>query len=536
MAGLAWFAAERANHIKFEAMADDATNRIEARIELSLSMVDAAFAYFVAEGGDVESAGFRRFVAALGIARGSDDSTGIPALPGIRGIGYAPLVPSGGEMAVRDRIARAYGTPPSIRPRTDQPVRVPVTLIEPQDPRNRAALGYDMYAEPHRRAALTKAIRTGSATATSGVQLVQNAKGEGQAGFLVYLPVYAGGGSKPKEPRSERQPTGFVYAAVRADELVSSAMRQAPLLPVTLAVYDGEPADGALLYRTAASAAEGYEVDRTLTVAGRTWTVRFRPGEAFQPSVLEFGAFVLGALALLLAGTLSALAWSQQQALDAGAALQKVAEKNLVEKDLLLQEMKHRIKNSLARVLAVARQTAASAQSLEDFSTSFAARMQAMATTQDMLTRSAWRQADLRALLVEELTPVFGRDLDEDLVIGEPVALNETATQALGLTFHELATNALKYGPVGRGEGKLTVAWKQAVREGRGCLLLEWCEEGAPTHANPGRPGFGTRLIDTSIRLELGGTIERRYEPDGLCITIVIPMASLNPKRGPVSS
>jgi two-component sensor histidine kinase len=83
-------------------------------------------------------------------------------------------------------------------------------------------------------------------------------------------------------------------------------------------------------------------------------------------------------------------------------------ERNLVARDLMLQEMKHRIKNSIARILAMARQTARRSPDLEAFSKSFTARLQAMANAQDMLTRSTWGRADLRALLLQELGQVFG--------------------------------------------------------------------------------------------------------------------------------
>lgn len=533
MAGFAWFAAERSNHFKFESLADDAANRIAARVELNLSMIHSALAYFVAENGAVDREDFRRFVTKLGMVQGAEGGMAGPLL-GVQGIGYAPLVPVGGEAAIERRLAHDYGTALSIWPSTDQKLRAPIVLLEPQDARNRAALGYDMYADPQRRLAMTEAIGMATARATHRVQLVQEIDEKKQAGFLVYLPFYAGAPARIGDRETGQRPAGFIYAAFRMGDLVVSALDKAPLLPVTLQVYDGDPADGALLYRSPAPALSGdnYEISRTLDVAGRNWTIRFRPSEAFKPSILQPIAFVLGAVSLLLAATLAALAWSQQRALDAGAALRKAAEKNLVEKDLLLQEMKHRIKNSIARVLAMARQTATGAKSLEDFSNSFAARLQAMATTQDMLTRSAWREADLRALLVEELTPVFGRDLDGDLVSGDSVSLNETATQALGLTFHELATNALKYGALGRGEGRLAVAWHTAIRDGVECLVIEWREEGTPTASPPGRLGFGTRLIDASIRLELGGSIERNYASEGLRIILTIPTRSLAPAAG----
>ena len=148
---------------------------------------------------------------------------------------------------------------------------------------------------------------------------------------------------------------------------------------------------------------------------------------------------------------------------------------------MMLQEMKHRIKNSIARVLAIARQTASHADSLEDFSNSFMARMQAMARAQDMLTRSHWQRADLHELLTTELNQVFGEEASENYIMpGEVVELSERATQALGLVFHELATNALKYGGVSDEDGKLSIGWTIDRTGDDDLLIIDW--RGASTH------------------------------------------------------
>src|SRR4029453_9145977 len=117
------------------------------------------------------------------------------------------------------------------------------------------------------------------------------------------------------------------------------------------------------------------------------------------------------------------------------------------------------IKNCIARILAMARQTAANAPSVAEFTDAFAARLQAMAASQDMLTRSRWQKADLPELLRTELDQVFGQGIDRVKLSGTPVEVNENATQALGLTFHELATNALKYGNTANATGSLSVEW-----------------------------------------------------------------------------
>src|SRR5690606_403850 len=140
---------------------------------------------------------------------------------------------------------------------------------------------------------------------------------------------------------------------------------------------------------------------------------------------------------LLLAAAMAAATRWQLKAVDAAEAMLAYKEETLLEKDLLLQEMKHRIKNSISRIGAIARQTAATSGSIEEFVASFTARLQSMANAQDMLTRSHWQGTDLEELLVTELQQVYGLGLDNISIKGEPVALNGRQTQALGLTFHE---------------------------------------------------------------------------------------------------
>src|SRR5690606_2161824 len=199
-------------------------------------------------------------------------------------------------------------------------------------------------------------------------------------------------------------------------------------------------------------------------------------------------------------------------------------ENSLLEKDLMLQEMKHRIKNSITRVLAIARQTAANAKDVGEFSDSFSARLQAMAASQDMLTRSRWQKADLGELLRIELAQVFGKELPGGVRTGPKVMLSEPMTQGLGLPFHELATNALKYGEAGNSPDALKVEWQ--VRNQGSLLALFWRETSAVAVTPPEKPGFGTKLIDMNITRELKGTIRRDYGAHGLQIMIEIPLAA----------
>ncbi len=521
MAGFAYFATQEASRIKFEATADDALNRIESRIDLHLSLLRSTQALFDARNGDISQNEFKAFFNALDV-----DGN----FAGLRGIGFLRLVKTGDEAAVERDILHDHGFSRSIYPDTTQPWRAPIVLFEPLDPSNQGSIGYDMFADPVRRDALEKAMRDDQQHASGLVQLGQ---GTGAAqtftGFLVFVRLNIE--TAPEVINASRSSTaGFLYAAFRATDLFQVALSRAPVLPVATEIYDGEVKADNLLFKSETPPASIFGdrllVTRKIVVAGRLWTVQFRPTSAFQPPSSRAIPVMLGLFGLLLAGAIALVARYQERAYDAVSQMHETTEKSLMEKELMLQEMKHRIKNSITRVLAIARQTASRATDVNEFSASFSARLQAMAASQDMLTRSRWQKADLGDLLRIELGQVFGKELPEELLSGPEVLLDETTTQALGLTFHELATNALKYGEAGSSVGALKVDWKV---EGRGrdrILVLNWLEAGQKKVDVPSKTGFGTKLIDLNVTRELRGTIRRDFQSNGLKVEIRIPLTA----------
>lgn len=519
MAGFAYFATQEAARIKFEATADDALNRIESRIDLHLSLLRSTQALFDARNGDISQAEFKAFFNALDV----DNN-----FAGLRGIGFLRLAKAGDEAAVERDILRDHGVAHAVYPDTTQPWRTPIFMFEPLDPSNQGSIGYDMFTEPVRRAAIEKAMADDQQHASGLIQLGQ---GTGAAqtfpGFLVFVRLNVE--TAPEVINASRSSTsGFLYAAFRAGDLFQTALSRTPLLPVNTEIYDGKPEAGSLLFRSetppVATLGDRLLVTRQITVAGRPWTVLFRPTSAFSQPSSRAIPVMLGLFGLLLAGAIALVARYQERAYDAKSALHETTEKSLLEKDLMLQEMKHRIKNSITRVLAIARQTASRATDVNEFSASFSARLQAMAASQDMLTRSRWQKADLGDLLRIELGQVFGKELPQGVLSGPQVLLDETTTQALGLTFHELATNALKYGEAGNSVGALKVDWSV---EGRGrdrTLALNWREAGQKKLEAPVETGFGTKLIDLNVTRELRGTITRDFRADGLKVEIRIPL------------
>ncbi|ESX95626.1 CHASE domain-containing protein [Mesorhizobium sp. LNJC405B00] len=518
MAGFAYFATQEAARIKFEATADDALNRIESRIDLHLSLLRSTQALFDARNGEISGSEFKAFFSALDV----DNN-----FAGLRGIGYLRLAKTGDEAAVERDMLRDRGAAHTVYPDTTQPWRTPVVLFEPLDPANESTIGYDMFTEPVRREAIEKALADDAQHASGLVQLGQDT-GAAQTftGFLVFVRLNVE--TAPDGINASRSSTsGLLYAAFRARDLFQTALSRTPLLPVNTAVYDGTADADNLLFQSetppAASFGDRLLVTRKIIVAGRPWTVLFRPTSAFSQPSSRAIPVMLGLFGLLLAGAIALVARYQERAYDAKSLLHETTEKSLLEKDLMLQEMKHRIKNSITRVLAIARQTAAQATDVKEFSTSFSARLQAMAASQDMLTRSRWQKADLGDLLRIELGQVFGKELPEGILSGPQVLLDERTTQALGLTFHELATNALKYGEAGNSVGALKVDWSFEGRGSERMLVLNWREAGQKELEAPAKTGFGTKLIDLNVTQELRGTIARDFRVDGLTVEIRIP-------------
>lgn len=518
MASFAYFASQEAARIKFAATADDALNRIESRIDLHLSLLRATQALFHARRGQVKPGEFRTFFNALDVDA---------HFAGLRGIGFLRLVKAGDEALVEREIASEQGMAVSVFPPSAEAWRTPIVLFEPLSEESRVGIGFDMMSDPHRRDAIRKAMDDDQQHATGLVMLGSATRTTIFPGFLVFVRV-----NVPTAPdgidSTASATSGLLYAAFRARELFEAALRRMPLLPVNIEVYDGDPASDQLLYRSESPPLDALGdkllVTRQVTVAGREWTILFRPTSAFDAPSSRIVPVMLGLFGLLLAGAIALVSRYQERAYDAISQLHETSEKSLLEKDLMLQEMKHRIKNSITRVLAIARQTAAGSTDLQEFSASFGARLQAMAASQDMLTRSRWQKADLGDLLHIELSQVFGKELPPGLLSGPEVLLDETMTQALGLTFHELATNALKYGEAANSIHALQVRWWLECTGKRRELVLDWSESGHAGLAPPGKVGFGTKLIDMNITRELGGTINRDFRREGLKVSIRIPL------------
>jgi len=194
------------------------------------------------------------------------------------------------------------------------------------------------------------------------------------------------------------------------------------------------------------------------------------------------------------------------------------------EKDILLAETRHRMRNPTAAVRALARQTRAEGRTGEEYRDALLGRLEALVRAQDASLSGAAEGADLAEIVRGALEPAAaGRACVEP---GPPVRLAAAQILPLGLILHELATNALKHGALSAPEGTVRVGWEVWPSDGGGArlLALDWREEGGPPAAPPERQGFGSRLIACSAEADLGGAAQLRFGPAGLHARITVPL------------
>jgi PAS domain S-box-containing protein len=207
--------------------------------------------------------------------------------------------------------------------------------------------------------------------------------------------------------------------------------------------------------------------------------------------------------------------WVVQQARDITS---EVEARRLNE--VMAAELDHRVKNMLTIVASVGRRTAQQAGSIEEFLTTFNARLSAMARTHSLLAKTNWRGTTVEALIDDELTPY--RDVgDHEIVTSGPtIFLSFKDAQVLSMAFHELATNAAKYGALGKAKGRLLITWR--FTDGDGSYSIEWREEGLSGVSAPAKEGFGSVIVTNVMAVQLGAIVSRDFKDTGLVLEIAV--------------
>lgn len=192
---------------------------------------------------------------------------------------------------------------------------------------------------------------------------------------------------------------------------------------------------------------------------------------------------------------------------------------------LLIDELNHRVKNTLATVQSLAWQSNRPGVPPQVAQERFQERLLALSRTHNLLNETLWEGASLRLLLEAELQP-YAAGSQRTRLSGPDIDLPARLAVVLGMAFHELATNAVKYGALSTASGQVQVDWR-VDGSGEGKLLtVDWCELGGPMLEAEPTPGFGSRLLRQTITHELAGQLDLRYEREGVCCTVTVPIGS----------
>ena len=193
-------------------------------------------------------------------------------------------------------------------------------------------------------------------------------------------------------------------------------------------------------------------------------------------------------------------------------------------RDLLIDELSHRVKNTLATVQSLASHTLRQVDTMEAFKAAFDGRLYALAQAHDLLVEENWQGAGLKRLAHRTLAPYFEADSDRITIDGPSITLTPQAGTALMLILHELATNAAKYGALSAPEGNLALRWRFGDGDDKEGVRIDWIETCKHKIELPSRTGFGSRLIESSISHDLHGSAKLDFRTSGLQCEIMFPL------------
>lgn len=514
--------------LRFDGVVDQANDAVAGRLETYMAVLRAGAGLFAASK-DVSLTEFRAFANRVELTH---------RYPGIQGIGYSVRVLPGEEDALVARMHTEGVTDFKLQ-NPDGGVHV-IVFLEPADLRNAVAMGFNMYRFPVRREAMDRARDTGAPALSGKVELVQEIDHDKQAGFLLYEPVYKGGAVPATVAERREALRGFVYAPFRAGDLLKSVLPSARRAGLDYAVYDGAPSTATLLYRSSGSflGQNSLAATRKLDIAGRTWSILYHARDGYEQSSdagLTWAFLGTGTLVSLLVGFIT---WRQVSA-------RLAAEREIVARiaaeahqKLLLDELNHRVKNTLATVQSIAAQSLRYGTDVNSVRDSFEARLIALSQAHNLLTRDNWRGASLAELVRNELLPYGGANGERIGIAGEEVWLAPSTAVALGMAFHELATNAVKYGSLSGPDGRIDLSWTVTDAGSGRQLRVVWRESDGPAVAKPERRGFGSRVIVGGLAYQLDGVVDLAFAPTGVICTIIfrLPPAGAEEQMLPLGS
>jgi two-component sensor histidine kinase len=213
--------------------------------------------------------------------------------------------------------------------------------------------------------------------------------------------------------------------------------------------------------------------------------------------------------------------------LGVSAILRDITERKRWEEHqrLLINELNHRVKNTLATVQSIASNSLRGAVSVEEAREAFESRLMALSRAHDVLTRENWEGASLVEIAREAVEPYRGRD-DRIRIDGPDVRLSPRAALALAMGLQELSTNAVKYGALSNEAGRVEISWTLDRQAAPPRIRLRWQESDGPPVRRPNRRGFGSRLIERSLSQDLQGRARIEFAPGGVVCEVDASLAA----------
>ena len=446
--------------------------------------------------------------------------------PGMEGVGIAAAMRRDDPSTAEAQLRTNYGRDIKVWPaESSQKIGFAVVLVVPYTPRRNAALGFDMYSESLRREAMRRAWQTGRPAVSGIVRLAQErATDRKQPGFLIYIPVYARraietpllpvGGEPPETGApviatlpGQRPVEAFINAPFRSGDMMRAILGNQLNTMDGVEVRAGHGPSAPLVFRHGTLGWDAHE--QRLRVADHEWTIRISYGRFLDRLGRPLGIFLFGVALAFLAMQLHRL---QHRRLDAAQALAEERARHAEDRELMIGEMAHRMKNAFARIGALARITVRESETLEDFETKFDGRMRALSDAKQMLVTGAVDTVDLGKIVRRELDIAGG---PSDQATGPDIRLDDEAAQAISLAIHEFATNSIKYGALS-GHGELSVRWSRSDDQ----VLFHWIETGLRDTPDVSSESFGTQFIRALIERQLKGKWSRTANDHGLTIEI----------------
>ncbi|API58801.1 hypothetical protein BSL82_05335 [Tardibacter chloracetimidivorans] len=411
-------------------------------------------------------------------------------------------------------------------PVTSEKQIYPVLYLEPQNPVNHSAIGFNAYSDSARRAAMVRAFDAGAPRATAPTVLRQEGWETDPTGFLVYAPVHDAISSARREAPSRRSFKGFIFGVFRAEDLIRTSIPADQAQKLDLELYDITGGRRRLLYDSRPEMWSARSVDEgnrtTLVVSGRRWELVVAPVSAWEYRDLpqRLLIYFLIGTAVVVSCLLAGIMWF---AMRAAAATREALDRETEQvemRTILLRELNHRVKNTLATVNSLAALSREGATDVASYYAALNGRLRALSATHDLLTSSDWGDTELRDIAEAELAPFMG--VKGQIVIeGPPVRFEPTKALSLGLSLHELATNASKYGALSTITGQVFLNW-HFDRENR--LHLRWAESGGPAIVEDRKQGFGSMLVEKLMARQLKADVKLSFPPTGAVCEFVIPL------------